>query len=574
MPSTSSTPSAPSTPMTPSTPSTPGPAGASRPVGRRAVLGGALAAGAAATFVPSAARAAVPVRRLDRRVVVVGSGFGGAVTALRLTEAGVPVTLLEQGRRWPTGPGATTFPTVSELDERALFYSSAPQLFGRPVSPAPYAGLFSATVSPTMTVMAGNGYGGGSLTYQGMSLEPSAAVFAREFPAAIDRDEMHRVFYPRVARMLGLATAPDELVDDPAYATSRIFKRRVERAGWPVQKIPMPIDWSYALRELAGEMPPSYTNGDCAFGVNNGGKHSLDVTYLARAEATGRLETRLLHRVDEVERTADGRWRLTVVRTDVRGTPLETLVLTTGALVLAAGSAATTRMLVRAAALGHVPDLPDAVGGNWGTNADRIYTWTALDEQFPRVQGGPVVFGSLDWDDPARANTVIQASIPPVVLAGVLEPRLNTTILVGYGVSEARGRWAYDALRDDATLRWRHEADRVIQTEKIGPRVRAVAGAASLLLDTNAVVPSTWHPMGGVSMPSPTGPGAAPLPAGVDADGACDTEGRVRGQRGLYVLDGALLPGSAGACNPSMTIAAVAERALDRIVRRDVGTLI
>jgi cholesterol oxidase len=48
----------------------------------------------------------------------------------------------------------------------------------------------------------------------------------------------------------------------------------------------------------------------------------------------------------------------------------------------------------------------------------------------------------------------------------------------------------------------------------------------------------------------------------------------VEGQRGLYVLDGALLPGSAAACNPSMTIAAVAERALSRIVRDDVGTII
>ena len=57
-------------------------------------------------------------------------------------------------------------------------------------------------------------------------------------------------------------------------------------------------------------------------------------------------------------------------------------------------------------------------------------------------------------------------------------------------------------------------------------------------------------------------------------DSACDLEGRVRGHRGLYVLDGALIPGTTAACNPSMTIAAVAERALDRIVREDVGTLV
>jgi len=53
----------------------------------------------------------------------------------------------------------------------------------------------------------------------------------------------------------------------------------------------------------------------------------------------------------------------------------------------------------------------------------------------------------------------------------------------------------------------------------------------------------------------------------------CDLDGRVLGQRGLYVLDGALLPGNSAACNPSMTIAAVAERALENIVKDDVGIL-
>ena len=54
----------------------------------------------------------------------------------------------------------------------------------------------------------------------------------------------------------------------------------------------------------------------------------------------------------------------------------------------------------------------------------------------------------------------------------------------------------------------------------------------------------------------------------------CDYEGRVQGQRGLYVMDGALLPGTSAACNPSMTIAAVAERAMKRIVANDIGTII
>lgn len=520
----------------------------------RASAGAATVAAAGAPI--AAAVAAVPLTRLERRVVVIGSGFGGAVSALRLTQAGVPVTILEQGRRWPSGPNSDTFPTVSTLDERALFYGSAPQLFGQRVSLAPYAGLFNAVVSPTMTIMTGCGWGGGSLTYQGMTLEPDRAVFEAEFPAGIDYDEMHAEHYAEVRRMLGLATAPDELVNSDNYKVTRIFKRRAEAAGFDVEKIPMPIDWSFALRELAGEMKPAYTNGNGAIGVNNGGKNSLDNTYLKAAEATGLLETRILHRVTGVRRTPAGRWEVAVDRTDVRGRTLDQLLITTPTLVMGAGSAGTTQMLVRAGALGDIPDLPEKLGGGWGSNADRIYLWTPLLERIGPLQGGPVVFGSKDWSDPSRANTIIQASIPPILLGG-LQVDPNTTTLVGYGVSEARGTFRYNGLTDCVGLDWKHEADRVIQRERIGPRIRAVAGLSSLLIDTNAVVPSTWHPMGGANLGD-----------------VCDLEGRVLGQDGLYVLDGALLPGSAAACNPSMTIAAIAERALKRIVASDVGTRI
>ncbi|MBF6341893.1 GMC family oxidoreductase N-terminal domain-containing protein, partial [Nocardia abscessus] len=140
-----------------------------------------------------------------------------------------------------------------------------------------------------------------------------------------------------------------------------------------------------------GEMKPSYTNGDGAMGVNNGGKHSVDVTYIAAAEATGLVRVQTLHEVIDVERASDGRWIVHVQRLDTTGAVVEHKVLTTGALILAAGSLNTTRLLVRAGAKGLIRDLPDGVGQNWGTNADRIYVWTDPSAEFGAPQGGPVV---------------------------------------------------------------------------------------------------------------------------------------------------------------------------------------
>ena len=495
----------------------------------------------------------VPVTREDHRVVIVGSGFGGGVTALRLAEAGVPVTVLEQGIEWKTSPDRDVFPrpVKNPFDRRLLWFDSAPKVFGRSVLGGPYPGVLDVFSGENVMAMAGVGVGGGSLLYQGMSMQPTRELFETHLPAGLDYDEMNDVFYPRVSRMLHLATAPDELIESPNYRVSRIFAERTRRAGYSVEKVPMPIDWDCALAELRGDVRSSISNGDCTFGVNSGGKYSVDKTYIAAARATGRVSVHTLHKVTGIKRERDGRWTVEVARLDMTGRTVETKILTTTALVLAAGSVNTTRLLVKAGAVGDIPDLPDAVGTGWGTNGDRIYVWTDLADAFGNVQGGPVVYCTKDWADPHRANTLIQASIPPVRKLDI-----RTTILVGYGTSTARGRFAYDGKADTVRMTFPRNGDSDIWAA-IHTRAKRIAGRASLLADTNRLNNTTWHPLGGVPM-----------------DTACDLEGRVKGQRGLYVLDGALIPGTTAACNPSMTIAAVAERALDRIVREDVGSLI
>ncbi len=520
---------------------------------RRTMLGGIGAAAvlsAAGTGVARAATSAAgPIVTEDRRrAVVVGTGFGGSITALRLGRAGVPTLVLERGQRWITGPNADTFPRMFSQDRRASWFTASPVFTGSP--PAlwkPYAGVIERFRGDGMDILCGSGVGGGSLVYHGMTIQPGAAGFARSMPAGLDYTAFDRDYYRRVEAVLKPAPIPDDLLDSSDYKAAKQFTTRVTDAGLEPFRVPLPLDWEYARREQRGEMRRTYTTGDVILGANNGGKNTVDVTYLAAAEATGKVEVAVLHVVRDIERDPSGRWVVHVDRIDPDGTVLERKLITTDALFLGAGSAGTSRLLVKAKAKNTVSGLPDGVGTRWGNNGDRIFARSPSGGSPGKLQGGPACVGVKDWDNPAGPVTIVHGGVPLPVDAGI-------TSLIGFGLVTPGGVFTYDATKDDAVLHWSQTYDKQL-TDAITARIRTIVGG-NLTVDTTAFETTTYHPLGGATIGD-----------------VCDLYGRVQGQKGLYVTDGALIPGSTGACNPSMTIAALAEHSMDTIVRDDVNTV-
>lgn len=522
---------------------------------RRSLLAGAAATSAAlAAGWPSAAAArTIPTREERRKVVVLGTGFGGAITTMRLAEAGIPVTVIERGRRWPVAT-PNTFPTFARFDQRALWLRSSGSLLPG-VLPASsgtgYPGLVEFIKGRGMDVACPAAVGGGSLPYHGMSVQPRGDLFSQVMPGVLDYEEFDEVFYRRAGSMLKVSTMPDDVLASDRYASSRMFQEFVRKAGLPAAKpLPMTIDWDVVRRELRGELPGLISTGDVVLGVNGPGKQSLDTNYLPRAEATGKVELLALHHVRSVARDARGRWVLAIERIDLRGRTVERITLTCDVLFMGAGSPNTTKLLVRAGARGDITGLPDELGRHFSGNGDLI-VGRILNRNTGLWQGGPANVASCDWDHPEGPATLLFAPLPQAV-----DMRLMMT--VGMFIPDTFGRWEYDARRDEAILNYPNSlrGPNAASAHRRLDRIGRAAGTVATI-DATRVDPLTFHPLGGAVLGKVT-----------------DDYGRVLGQRGLYVVDGALIPGSTACANPSLTIAALAERNIEQVLRTDGASLL
>ncbi len=505
------------------------------------------AAGTAGLYVASCG--GDPVERV--RALVIGSGFGGSIAALRLAEAGVDVTVLERGRRWEITPERDTFTKMLEPDGRAAWMHTMPIIPGVPRVrlggdyPAPYVGLLQRFSGANMDVVCAAGVGGGSLVYSGIMVQPPRTLFESVFPDSVDYGEMDSIYYPRVREIMRPASMPDDIFEAEQYLSSRVFVRHAEEAGLDVERLPVAMNWDLVRAELTGEEAEQVVLGEYLYGLNSGAKHSIDRGYLQMAEETGRVEVRPQHQVVAVAEDPSGGYRATVERIDEHGEVLETLTIAADLMFLAAGSMNTTKLLLRARRDGTLPNLGDGVGEGWGNNGLHILERGDVPEDTGLLQGGPACIFIHNHENPYGAIGM-EFGPAPINLPGYL-------ICATQGVPDRLGRLVLDE-DGEVTTEWdpTNDESAVMAAEHaLGQLIAAGGGAHTHRLGLD--VPITFHPLGGSTIGR-----------------VCDGYGRVIGHPGLYVVDSALVPGSTPAGNPFWTIAALAERCLDGIVAEDL----
>jgi cholesterol oxidase len=516
-------------------------------IGRRSFLARS-AAGAAGLWLAGCS-GGVTTPEPTGQVLVIGSGYGGSVAALRLVEAGITVTLLERGRRWDVSEAGDTFCSLRRADRRAVWLGERTSI-GLVRSVPRYAGLAEAVEGETLGAIAGSGVGGGSLLSAGVLMEPDRELFGQVFPSELSWDEMSSTWFPRVREVLAPSRIPEDVLASETYAAMRVFAAHVEAAGLAPTYVDLAIDWDLVREEIEGARPPEAIYGDFVYGLNSGAKRSCDRTYLARAEATGLLDLRPLTNVRAIGRDPDGWWWAEVERIDELGEVLERARLRAPRMVLAAGTLGTARLLLRARAEGTIPDLPPAIGEGFGDNGQHILVRGSLTESVGAWQGGPSAVYLRHLDNPVAPIAIEHA---PAAYGSDCHCVIHSSM----GVPDALGSLSWDAAEDRVRIAWdpanaASAREAAVRSAEI---LNAASGGTVEGLPAMPPVPMTYHPLGGAVIGRAT-----------------DLAGRVLGQDGLYVLDGSLVPGSTPAANPSLTIAALAERCIATIVAEDFAS--
>jgi cholesterol oxidase len=481
--------------------------------------------------------------------IVIGSGFGGAVAALRLAQAGVHTLVLERGRRWTITEAQNTFATLRNPDGRSSWLSPFAVVGENPAPIDVYTGVLELLKEDGINVYAGAGVGGGSLVYNGTTYQPTRANFERVFPKAIPYEEMDSVYYPRVRSVLKLSPIPSDILASDHYRLARVALEQAENAGLVGKLVDMNIDWDIVRQEITGTKVASAINGEFWYGNNSGCKNSLDRNYLLQAEQSRFVEILPLHTVTDIYEIPGHGYTVVCNLIDEGGNVQQKRTFRSSHVFLAAGSMGTTKLLVKAKIKGTLHKLNNNVGQFWGSNGDTFGLRVGLPPTNPSF-GGPGGVVIEDHNNPIAPTTLVPYPQWD-------EKREGYLYHIGLGISPPLGSFQLDQSTDNVKLTWPKDNPEVVQARQAALHTCQTLDNANSNTEYQPKTVyvqdgGTAHPLGGVVLGK-----------------ASDYYGRVKSYKGLYVVDSAMIPGSAGVVNPSFTIAALAERCLERIIAQD-----
>jgi len=515
-------------------------------------------------------------------VIVIGSGFGGAITACRLAEAGYKVLILERGRRWDK----TNYPR-KPLDNWIWNNDCAEKENG-------WLELHAFT---HIAVATGAAVGGGSLIYANISCEAPKSAFEKGWPKEITYDEL-KPHYDTVAKFMNVQSVPD----NQWTARMKLMKVAANNIGQGdrFKKLELAVSfdpkWTYEqddphnvtkskewVNSQGVKQGTCVHLGNCDIGCEVDARNTLDRNYIPVAERY-HAEVRPLTLVNNIE-PVDGGYRVSFDRLDtgqrIPGSETARIV------IVAAGSLGSTELLLKCRdESGTLPNLSAFLGHNWSSNGDFL-TPAFYPQLDPLPSTGPTITCAIDFLDRSRANQSfwIEDGGFPNLIADYVR-----TVQAGKNASGLYAKMLIDAfghmLRDDDSQPFRNVMPWFAQGVDAANGILSLhhdfftgkpclsmmwdVGKSRDLIETiiathlklsaatggHPVVPPTWtilkylvtpHPLGGCCM----GDNAL--------NGVVNHAGEVFGYKNLYVADAAIVPEALGV-NPSRTIGALAER--------------
>jgi cholesterol oxidase len=536
-------------------------------------------------------------RKAAYDIVVIGSGYGGAITAARLASAGLDskpsICILERGQEWEPG----TFPeTLGDV-------------IGATRSDANPLGLYELLNYTDISVIKGSGLGGTSLINANVAILPDREVFEQfQWPSAITYDTL-LPYYQRAHRMLGANPHPHALELRKVQA----LDRRAKELGISVQPLDIVVNFAPAGDNPQGvHQEPCNGCGNCVSGCNVRAKNTLYMNYLPMARKAG--ATILTQtKVEWIEKRPEGGWHV-CGRHVVKGKPDEKFQIDAASVILSAGSLNTTEILLRSEARGL--SVSPALGTRFNGNGDFFglayngdYETDVLgypyrqapaagdspapgpnivgiiryngglpesqriaieDFSFPNayLAGAKAIFGAIRGQDTVTGNEDAQRArflrdLDPTAAAHDPNGAMNHSMLyLVMGQDNARGTILFDAPWYESDGRIHVSWDRAGQ-QQIFTRMNEELRRNARALRGSFISNPTWsifhlghlitaHPLGG-------------CPMGEDyLQGSVDVYGRVYAgdgsvHKGLYVTDGSVMPSALGV-NPFLTISALTER--------------